>query len=186
MNSSNCQLIVSRYNENVEWTKQFNNVLIYNKGEHLDGYENVIKLDNVGREGHTYYKHIYDNYDNISKYNIFLQGNSFNIISKINYCQNEENLDIDFCFLGKLLDSNIAGCPHHGGLDIRGVYANLFGERKDEYPLQFSPGAQFIVSKNQIIKRSKDFYLKIVKMLEYSIHPIEGFIIERLHKNIFT
>jgi len=29
-------------------------------------------LDNVGREGHTYYKYICDNYDNLTDYTIFL------------------------------------------------------------------------------------------------------------------
>lgn len=36
-----------------------------------------IFLKNVGREGHAYYKHIYDNYENLSYYTIFLQGNPF-------------------------------------------------------------------------------------------------------------
>ena len=81
-------IIVSRYNENVEWTKQFLNVIIYNKGIPLKDNFNEILLNNVGREGHTYYKHIYDNYDNLTDYTIFLQGNPFdhspNIISNLN------------------------------------------------------------------------------------------------------
>jgi hypothetical protein len=31
------KIIVARYTENMEWTKQFNNVLIYNKGVTLTG-----------------------------------------------------------------------------------------------------------------------------------------------------
>lgn len=81
-------IIVSRYNENVDWTRQFANVLIYNKGTELTGFSNVINLDNVGKEGHTYYKYIYDNYDNLEDYTIFLQGNPFdhspNIVFNIN------------------------------------------------------------------------------------------------------
>jgi hypothetical protein len=72
----NLSIVVARYNENIEWTKQFNNVIIYNKGESLNE-SNEILLPNVGREGHTYYKHIYDNYDTLSEYTIFLQGNPF-------------------------------------------------------------------------------------------------------------
>ena len=71
------QLIVARYNEDVSWTKQFPNVIIYNKGEPLgDGYNEQF-LQNVGREGHTYYRHIYENYDNLSEYTIFVQGDPF-------------------------------------------------------------------------------------------------------------
>ena len=51
-------IVIARYNENVEWSKQFSNVIIYNKGTSLKGDYNEILLKNVGREGHTYYKHI--------------------------------------------------------------------------------------------------------------------------------
>ena len=54
-------IIVSRYQENVEWTKEFPNVLIYNKGDPLDTSYRTIHVENVGREGHTFYKYIYDN-----------------------------------------------------------------------------------------------------------------------------
>lgn len=29
-------IVVARYNENIEWTKQFPNVIIYNKGQKLN------------------------------------------------------------------------------------------------------------------------------------------------------
>jgi hypothetical protein len=45
---------------------------------------------------------------------------------------------------------------------------------------------QFIVSKNQILKRPKEFYNNIVQMLEYDINPLEGYDIERFHKYIFN
>ena len=56
----NYSIVVARYNEDLKWTKQFSNVIIYNKGTSLTDYFNEILLNNVGREGHTYYKHIYD------------------------------------------------------------------------------------------------------------------------------
>ena len=58
----------------------------------------------------------------------------------------------------------------------------LFNCQPDENLMfLFGAGAQFIVSKEQIYKRPRDFYLKIINILEYSINPIEGFIIERFH-----
>jgi hypothetical protein len=50
----------------------------------------------------------------------------------------------------------------------------------------FGAGGQFIVSKNKILKNTKEFYENIVKMLEYSIDPLEGYDIERFHKYIFS
>ena len=47
--------------------------------------------------------------------------------------------------------------------------------------IKFGAGAQFIVSKKNILKHPKSFYLKIVKLLEYDVNPPEGFVIERFH-----
>lgn len=74
--------IVSRYNEDVEWTKYLQgNVIIYNKGKNdlFLPYKhiNIINLQNIGREGHTYLHHIITNYSNLSSYTYFLQGNPF-------------------------------------------------------------------------------------------------------------
>jgi hypothetical protein len=98
-------IVVSRFNEDLEWTKQLSDVIVYNKGSILTGDFNQKFLINVGREGHTYYKHIYDNYDNydnLSDYTIFLQGNLFdhspNIISNLNKYVNNKDLSIDFEF----------------------------------------------------------------------------------------
>ena len=186
-------IIVARYNENVEWVKQFASVLIYNKGLELNGFTNVINTENVGREGHTYYKYICDNYDKLEDYMIFLQGNPFdhspNIISNINkYIDqlNNKTIDVDFTYLSeKILSSNLINCPFHLNLPLIETYEKIFDEKKQELKYYFGTGAQFIVSKTQILKRPKSFYEKIVQMLEYSVNPIEGFVIERFHGLIF-
>ena len=66
------------------------------------------------------------------------------------------------------------------------TYEKLFGERKENMEFIFGAGAQFIVSKKKILQRPKEFYLKIVEMLDKNINPIEGFVIERFHKLIFN
>jgi hypothetical protein len=183
-------IIVARYNENVEWSKQFPNVIIYNKGDKLNNGYNEILLSNVGREGHTYYKYIYDNYDNLDDYTIFLQGNPFdhspNIITNLIRYLNDKNLNIDFEFLSEnILDCNLNGCKHHKGIPLIDTYEYLFNERKENMEFIFGAGAQFIVSKKTILKRPRSFYLKIIQLLENDINPIEGFVIERFHKIIF-
>ena len=80
--STDIDIIVSRYNENLEWMNEypFNefNYIVYNKG--IDDNFNkkyikeIIKTDNVGRCDHTYLYHIINNYDNLAKINIFLPG----------------------------------------------------------------------------------------------------------------
>lgn len=186
-------IVVARYNETLEWTKNFSNVIVYNKGNPLSDDFNHIVLNNVGREGHTYYKHIYDNYDNLTDYIIFLQGNPFdhspNIISNLNKYVNNKELNIDFEFLSeRVLKCNLKGCPHHriDKLPLIETYEKLFGERNENMNFIFGAGAQFIVSKKKILQRPKEFYLNIVEMLDKNINPIEGFVIERFHKLIFN
>lgn len=185
------KIVVARYNEDIEWTKPFReDVLIINKGEplHLD---NEILMENVGREGHSYYKYIYDNYENLDDYILFLQGNPFdhspNLEKRIKEYQGKmQLLDIEFEYVSeRLTTTNVAGCQTHDGLPMRDVYEKLFDVRIENKTLAFGAGAQFIVSKKTILKRPREFYLRIVKILEYDINPIEGFVIERFHPLIF-
>ena len=187
-------IVVARYNENIEWSKQFSNVIIYNKGPKLDNGYNEVFLNNVGREGHTYYKHICENYDNLSDYTIFLQGRPFdhspNIISNLNKYINNKDLNIDFEFLSEQI--------HYSSLDlecsihlkcrnIHKTWERVFGlNNGGNQQCIFGAGAQFIVSKKKILKNTKKFYENIVKILEYDIDPLEVYDIERFHKYIFT
>ena len=71
------KLVIARYNEKIDWIKSPNHV-IYNKGNQLnDPTKIVIEMPNVGREGHTYLTHIVKNYNNLSDYTVFLQGDPF-------------------------------------------------------------------------------------------------------------
>jgi len=191
LKSMNICIVVARYNENIEWTKQFSNVFIYNKGEPLIDYSNQIFLNNVGRESHTYYKHIFDNYDNLAEYTVFLQGNPFdhspNLISNLNnYINNINNIELDFEFLSEgIVSCNIKGCIYDHELPLIETYEKIFGEKKDDNNFLFGSGAQFIVSRKRILQRPKEFYLNIIKLLETNISPIEGYVMERFHKLIF-
>jgi hypothetical protein len=84
--NNNYQIVVSRYNENLEWLKNepFNlckNIVIYNKGNNDNYYKPTdsinIKLPNVGKCDHSYIYHIIHNYDNIPEGGIvFLPGSA--------------------------------------------------------------------------------------------------------------
>jgi len=186
-------IVVARYNENVEWTKEFPNVIIYNKGNQLDNGYNEVFLDNVGREGHTYYKYICDNYETLEDYTIFLQGRPFdhspNIISNLNKYIHNKELNIDFEFLSENVYRSSLDYECYMNKQCKNIHKNweyLFGMNSGNHECIFGAGAQFIVSKNRILQNTKQFYEKIVKMLEYDIDPPEGHDIERFHKYIFN
>ena len=177
------RIVVARYNENVEWTKEFTNVTIYNKGEPLPTEFNEIRLNNVGREGHTYYTHIVNQYNSLDDFTIFLQGNPFdhspNIIETLRHLQINPSA-FDFVTKHKFI-CEMRGCYHHAGLPLQETFIRLFGFKPSDGSFIFGPGAQFIVSKQKILKHSLNFYKKIVDILEKDVNPIEGYVIERFH-----
>jgi len=190
------KIIVARYNENIEWTNKIKNVLIYNKGEMLDAKYRQIMLPNVGREGHTYYQYIYDNYYNLEDYTIFLQGNPYDHSPKLNETVDYiyhliNNNPFNFAYLSENIGyTDFNGCPYlpNSGMQIhiRYVFYKLFGKIIESQKMLFGAGAQFIVSRERIHSRPRELYLKIIKLLEYGSNPIEGHVIERMHRFIFT
>ena len=194
------RIIVSRYNENIEWTKQFPNVIIANKGEPLQNVYNQAVLTNVGREGHTYYKYIYDNYKNLPDYMIFLQGNPFdhspNIITNlkktIQTITSRPNTKC-FHFLSEQIHISTLNIQCSIYPECKNIHQNwerVFGEtvqnKNTDMECIFGAGAQFIVSKENVLQHPIEFYKNIVQMLEYDINPLEGYDIESFHKYIFN
>ena len=74
---NNIKVVVSRYNENTEWTEKIENVIIYNKGDNINTKHEIKQLPNIGREGHSIFYHIYENYNSLDDFTVFLQGNPF-------------------------------------------------------------------------------------------------------------
>jgi hypothetical protein len=77
------EIVVARYNEPLDWISHspFNkyNIIVYNKSNNDDfakppNVTRIVKLDNVGRESHSYLYHIVSNYDNLSDITIFFPG----------------------------------------------------------------------------------------------------------------
>ena len=84
-------VIVSRYNEDLEWINEypFNQFqyIVYNKGVNENFCKNnvkeIIHLPNVGRCDHTYLYHIVTNYENLADIIVFFTG-SVNLKHKKN------------------------------------------------------------------------------------------------------
>lgn len=76
---SHIELVVARYNENVDWTMAYNDIVtLYNKGiGKLCALDTIVQLPNFGREGHTYLYHIIQSYDCLNDRTIFSQGDPF-------------------------------------------------------------------------------------------------------------
>jgi hypothetical protein len=166
------EIIVSRYNENIDWVKKYNNCKVYNKGKNFDG--NYIKLDNKGRESHTYLHHIVKNYHNLADYTIFTQGNPFdhspNFFDTVNGLISN-GFEKNFGWISEKIiegDFEYKREPYTwpGFPSLRFAYEFVFGDEPKEETFLFGAGAQFYVSKENILARPIGFYQKIYDLLE--------------------
>lgn len=161
------EVVVARYNEDVLWTQNLNyKNIIYNKNRNDDHlFQN--NLPNVGREGHTFFYHIVNNYDNLSEYIAFVQGNPsdhcMDVIDQIN------NFDFktEFKPLGKVVELTM---QYEGINQQIEVFSKIIGI-SITYPVLMTPGAQYLISRRLIRSKPKSYYEKILTLLDKEVYP---------------
>lgn len=119
-------MVVARYNEDISWTHtaaQFGvDVVIYDKsnpelsnfGDKRQISESLVQLTNVGKESHTYLRHIVDNYDSLYDFEIFTQGEIRDHVTEQHFWSNIMHLgedtpfvDLSFTFKYQCLSENV-------------------------------------------------------------------------------
>lgn len=165
--NKNLEVVVARYNENVDWVRDLNySTTVYNKYKE-DNELFVNNLPNVGREGHTFFYHIVNNYDNLADYIAFVQGNPFdhcrNIINEIN----DFDFKKEFVPLGNVVELTM----EHESINQQVQSFSKLNGFNITYPIYLVPGAQYIISKRLIRKNPKEFYQKILNQLSNEVYP---------------
>ena len=152
-------IIVSRYEEDISWLFQINPKIkkyIYNKG---DVNTNYISLPNIGRESHTFLHHIVTHYNTLSDINIFVQGDPFphcsNVIELINNTNTYTPLSPN-----TYSESN----NYYFNVLCNSVWELFDLSNPHPEPVEYYPGAQYIVTKDQILYYKKEFYEKLLEM----------------------
>jgi hypothetical protein len=209
----NKEIVISASFKDLDWLNELHDIkkTIYRKGSEIKN-ENEIKIDiNKGVAEHTYYYHIYHNYDNLSDLTFFCQDYPFdhwgNIIEIINNnLEKQCDLNINdqyFAFHNNTLGTswNLKDSEHFFNAKILTCYSNcspqhslkdgnnvdmfweiLFSSKKPN-KYEFIPGTHFGITKEQIKIRSKEFYKKVMDLL--ITHDDVPHIIERLNSYIF-
>jgi len=180
-------IVIARYNEPIEWTSgiiKLAKYIIYNKGSKLDYSLPVIHLPNIGREGHTYLYHIINNYDNLSDYTMFLQGQPFDHTPYLECILASDEWKKPFHVMSCNIFDLIIN-EKQNPYTILELYRTIFNRKTTEFSLWFGAGAQFCVSRATIRTRPKEFYERIYNILTYDVNPIEGHAIERFWPMIF-
>lgn len=181
-------IVVSKYVKNIDWTRKLiYPVTIYDKSPGGN-------LPNIGRETHTYLYHIIENYDNLPDIIIFLQDAPFDhvrgtdlisYINDINIYKDEKFLWFPNSYIYNQ-DSDID--PRAVTRENRKKLSEYIGIPFEE-KYEFCGGAQFIVSKELILNKTKDFYQKCMETFDIfkDDSNLQGapWIIERLWTQIF-
>ena len=168
------ELVISRYNEDLNWTKYidcFNTIKIYNKGNDIE-YP-YLQLENINREAHTWFYHIVTNYYNLADITVFSQGNPFDhMIGSIHDKKQRQPGDVitaeninDKLNAVQIPDTGYTPLLHYldagefsaGDTTISSLLYTVLFEGLESEPI-IVPGAQFIVMKENIQSKSYDFY----------------------------
>ena len=201
-NKKTYNVIVAKYNENIDWINKMDKdkLVIYDKSD--IPLENAIKRPNIGRDPETFIYHILRNYENLPDYLLFVQGNPFDHMINVNsgnfqikineliYSNNE--ISVEPLFTNNHFEHFTA--YHYFNTN---EYYSFFFEEKSPENFIFAAGCQYIVSKKNILNRTKKFYEKIYTMIHngnvphhndvqhFDSNKIHVWCLERLLKYIF-
>jgi hypothetical protein len=198
----NKELVIAAYNRDYDWIHKIDpsiRITVYNKAKlitHTSSLKNgeVFLSSNVGRDVHTFFKHISDKYYSLFDYTFFSQDFPFdhveNYVEIINgdislWSANAKQQNNGCWFFNTqypVLTCDQNGAPSHSGLPMITLWEKLF---KNEMPgyFRFTAAGHFCVSKELVHRKPKSFYDKVVNILEeYDFAP---WVIERLEPYIF-
>lgn len=83
MNKPKAFFVVSNYNNDISWIKDYTgDYIIYDKSNTLEESEKVLKVENVGYNIYDISHYIINNYHNLPDYVAFLEGNPFDHCKK--------------------------------------------------------------------------------------------------------
>jgi Protein of unknown function (DUF3431) len=208
------ELVIAHFNEDLTWLSPYSShSTIYSKGTpppFPPHFHRTITLLNIGRETHTYLTHIVRNYDSLSPFTLFVQGNIHDInqgtpahtslpLSEI-VSQTTSLSDGDVLPIGLLHSFSdwhaIAYLP--GWIQRRGktlqrssltpaqFWKLIFANEHPDSVL-FVQGALFGVTRGAIRRRSRAWYEGVLRYFEElgEVNPEEGHYMERFWYAVF-
>lgn len=209
------ELVVARYEEDLSWIPtldlEITNTVVYNKGsEKVFPFPCEVKsLPNFGREPHTYFTHIINNYNSLKDITFFIVGSAFTQDAKENRVKlivehlkkkkssaivttkNEELINrTKYFYINYWLVTNennrkknpnpeLSPCPDR-------PLGNWFSIRfPNEQIERLSYSGILAVSREDILKRPITFYQSLLEEVS-SPNPEAVHYIERVFTNIFS
>lgn len=206
-------LVISSFNNNLSWvSKRTQNYIIYDRSiENIKqrgvDYSKVIKSPNVGYNLYDYFTYIIDNYESLPECIIFLKGNIFPRHVSEQYFDRISNNQfftpiIDTskhnavwpisCLLSDTSYIEVNNSWYLGWHPVKFFYdMNEFLKFCFINPvipryMEFAPGANYVVPRENILKLPKQFYENLRFLISYTSLPGEAHIIERALQMLWT
>jgi len=178
-----------------------------------EGAYHVIDVSNTGHNITTYFKYFADNYEALPDVMCLLKGN---IIGRhctreffervydnkyFTFLYSDRNVQITFGVNGLVMEnmyieknesSIYVSSPNHPHIyfdDLNRLMKFIYKDPVIPTYCLFSPGACYIVRKEQVLKHGKEFYLNLNKIMSYGFNPgfpSEAHQVERLLPTIFN
>ena len=169
-------IVVAKYKEDISWVNMLRYpYIVYDKSK---------DIPNVGREAETYLRYIIANYETLPDYVVLLQGNPFDHLSKLSVLRKRyfwerkvfNPIENAVNYVNQSIANAIANRrdvvflndpytePHDKYTRTRKPFMTLFNHPLPN-TLLFPIGAQYIVSRESILCRSKHFYETISNVM---------------------
>ena len=202
--------ILSRYKESYDWIYEYtDDYLVYNKGLPLIDHR-VKNIENIGGNQRDIFHFIHVYYENLPDIMIFIQAYPFDHCKKEVFdqlIQNEKFTPLEYygmipanAWEGRTIDGGYmeinnswyisASNNTHNQTCRYGSYDEFMDRYFENYVhldwLRFSPGSQYIITKEQGLQYPKNFWESMMHELDVGRLPTEGHIIERALYYILT
>ena len=219
-NPQHKQIVISNHTDLfTEWihiTKEHgytkDNIIIYDRksedSSRIEKYGTVIKSPNVGENIYDIGRHVYENYESLADFTIFLKCNllqrTYTSEQKFRYALDAKWLvPIDTSTEGgtgrypnfnfypskiyvnqSTMVEDFKECSvfRHGGKNFEtllDLMNDLFIINHFPDYISFNPAANYVIPKDVLRKYSKNFYKKMMDYTNYSERPVEAHMFER-------
>lgn len=215
MKKTDIFFVISNYNTDPEkYLEYCNNYYIYDQSDNVeiikrlkDKYNNIRFVENSGHSITNYFRFFIDYYDSLPQYMMLAKANmigrhiSQEYFDRVfdNKCFTslyDDRSWKDKCGIayqlydGAFLEINnawyAAAKPHKYFETYNDLLSFVFKNPIIPHWLLFSPGACYIVTREQVLKYPKAFYENLKYLVSYTYFPSEAYHVERMLNIIFN
>jgi hypothetical protein len=188
-------VVVSKYNEDISWTDRFTpHLILYDKSQ--NPVTQAIRLPNHGREADTYLKYILTNYTKLPEIVVFCQGKIDDHVSSMeSFYSILKEIELPTYKAKGFVGLNVSrgnrgwSCirnfrdPTHPGIPLERAWRELFASDPSGGEIRCNYCAIFMVHRNNILYRSREFYEKMKQLLDEDESMM--YVYERLWATVF-